>query len=139
ALAPNHDPGRNGIVQAIEEWGGRTLDHLPRDRFVGLLKRLASARGVLVGNSSAGLIEAAVLGVPVVDIGRRQGGRERPAGVIHEDVLDESGLKRAMEAARAASGQPHPYGDGHAGERIAAALVRVDPQDPALLRKRNTY
>lgn len=139
ALSPNHDAGRNGIMQALKEWGGRTVDHLPREQFVGLLKRIASERGVFVGNSSAGLIEAAVLGVPVVDIGRRQAGRERPAGVMHIDTPVETDLVRAISAARTAAASPHPYGDGHAGERIAANLARVDPGTPSLLRKHNSY
>ncbi|QKK06819.1 MAG: hypothetical protein HND58_00670 [Planctomycetota bacterium] len=56
--------------------------HLPRERFVSVLLRLASSGGVLVGNSSAGLIEAAVLGVPAVNVGARQTGRERAGNVV---------------------------------------------------------
>jgi len=139
ALAPNHDAGRTGIAKAISEWGGRALEHLPRDQFVGLLKYLAATKGVLIGNSSAGLIEAAVLGVPVVDIGRRQAGRERTEAVIHIDTPDEAAIRRAIAAAQAAPVAGHPYGDGHAGKRIAAALARTEPGESAILRKRNSY
>src|SRR5262249_23090922 len=75
ARDPNHAPGRNGIARAIAAAAARPATHLPRDKFVGLLKRLASAGGVLVGNSSAALIEAAAVGTRAVDIGPRQAGR----------------------------------------------------------------
>lgn len=86
ALAPNHDAGREA-VEELRRWGfnqhhWRLVEHLPRARFVGLLKWMA-ARGVpLVGNSSAGLIECAALGVPVVNLGPRQAGRERAGNVL---------------------------------------------------------
>jgi len=158
ALHPNHDAGRDGILAAIQAWtkgvgktdeaGRCAVEHLPRDRFVGLLKRLATVmtphRGVLIGNSSAGLIEAAALGVPVVDIGRRQAGRERPRSVFGE--LDESteAIRAALAGARAMRAigggvVEHPYGDGRASERIADVLSRTDAHAAGLLRKHCSY
>ncbi|MBK7406499.1 MAG: UDP-N-acetylglucosamine 2-epimerase (hydrolyzing) [Phycisphaerales bacterium] len=145
ALAPNHDPGRAGIERAIAlaaERGAVTQSgHLERSRFVGLLRRLSSNRGVLVGNSSAGLIEAACLGVPAVNVGSRQAGRERAGNVL--DVERESADAVAAAVRRAVAmnlaGMPHPYGDGRAGERAAAALAAVDPHGARLLRKHCAY
>src|SRR5262249_45316744 len=119
--------------------------HLPRVRLLSLMKRLSGlkARGILVGNSSAGLIEAAAIGLPVVNIGPRQDGRERCANVIDvplsrtrfgdhvSDAIARS-FRRTFPA-------KHPYGDGRAGPRIARLLAAVNPNDPGLLRKRNTY
>ena len=142
-MYPNHDPGREGIVRAIRAFESRVVsaEHLPRATFLGVLRRLADEGGVLVGNSSAGLIEAAALGVPVVNVGRRQSGRERPPGVV--DVGDQSAepIRAALQKAHAMDRRcaKNPYGDGHAASRIAAALARVDPRDPSLLRKHNTY
>jgi UDP-hydrolysing UDP-N-acetyl-D-glucosamine 2-epimerase len=148
ALMPNHDPGRTGIARALEAAAGRepgrlnVLEHLPRGRFAGLLKRLAhDARGVLVGNSSSGLIEAAVLGLPAVDIGPRQGGRERPSSVVHTDSDRQDAVAEAIARARALDRGRfgHPYGDGRSGERIAHALAEQDPYEPARRRKRCAY
>lgn len=141
ALMPNHDPGREGIVRAIESSGVRRAEHIARAGFIGLLRALARHGGVLVGNSSAGLIECAALRVPVVNVGPRQAGRERAGNVVDVDHLEPGALRRAMERARTLdlSAQGHPFGDGRAGERAAAALARTNPHDPALLRKRNTY
>ncbi|QYU70719.1 hypothetical protein J4558_11640 [Leptolyngbya sp. 15MV] len=33
----------------------------------------------------------------------------------------------------------HPYGDGRTGPRVADLLLRVNPHDPRLLRKRCVY
>lgn len=147
-MMPNFDPGREWIADEIARATAhvRTCDHLPRPRFAALLKRLAERGGVLVGNSSAGLIEAAALGVPVVNVGPRQAGRERAGHVVDVEpagaaVPHAQSVREAIDAARA-PGRPrgdHPYGDGDAGPRIADLLARVDALDPGLLRKRNSY
>jgi hypothetical protein len=119
-------------------------DHLPRAEFVALLKRLADRRGAMVGNSSAGLIEAAHLGLAVVNVGPRQRGRERAGRLVD---VPEPALPATEQPLTGAIGRaldlppapPHPYGKGDAGPRAAEALARTDPHDPALLRKLNTY
>lgn len=152
AMRPNHDPGRAGIVRAIDRAGVRALDHLPRGQWLALLRRLAEgdgtgARGVLVGNSSAGLIEAAGLAtggasaLAAVDIGRRQGGRERPGNVAHAAAETEDAVRAAIAEATARSlrGMAHPYGEGRAGAQTAAALASVNPGEAGFLRKHNAY
>lgn len=146
-LAPNHDPGREVIATVWAEAaraGALTKDHLPRPVLLALLCRLAARGGYLVGNSSAGLIEAAALGVTVINVGPRQSGRERPKHVIHVADTGNHSMARAIGMAVARSFGPaasvaHPYGDGRAGQRIAGLLARINPHDPALLRKHNTY
>ncbi len=144
-LHPNLDPGRRGIMETIESAPieVQVFPGTPRDQFVGLLKRVGSEGGALVGNSSAGLIEAAAIGCPSVDIGDRQSGRERCEGwTQHADESVESiraALGRACEPGAARS--DHPYGDGTSGSKIAAAIASVLAGDSAhaLLRKRCAY
>ncbi|MDQ7013131.1 MAG: UDP-N-acetylglucosamine 2-epimerase [Planctomycetota bacterium] len=149
-LAPNRDPGRAGIVRAIEAAAAahdrvNAMEHMPRERFVAVLQRLAGSEGapggVLVGNSSAGLIEAAVLGVPTVNIGARQTGRERAGNVV--DVARELAADVAAAVTRARGldlrGLEHPYGDGRAGVRIAEILAAVNPHTSGLTRKCCAY
>jgi UDP-hydrolysing UDP-N-acetyl-D-glucosamine 2-epimerase len=135
-LGPNHDPGRDAIVEAVEASGLPFREHVPRGEFVGLLRR-ASA---LVGNSSAGLVEAAALGLSSVNVGPRQGGRERPDNVADVDEDDNPGLVSAVSAAIARGHRPvaHPFGDGSTGTRVAAILADLDPAH-CLLVKRNRY
>lgn len=146
-LDPNADPGRRGIQracdQAAREHADRVvrLSHLPREQFVGLLKRLADHAGVLIGNSSAGLIEAAALGLPVVNIGLRQTGRQQAANVV--DVAHETTHAIASGIMQARSldltDKPHPYGQGDAGLRIANHLAQCNPNAVDFTRKVCTY
>lgn len=145
ALHPNHDPGRDGVLDALNQAQRDGVidlkDHLPRAQFVGALKRLAATGGVLVGNSSAGLIEAAALRVRAVNIGPRQAGRERAGNVVDASDTSITAIAEAIEKAGTLdlSRLSHPYGDGRAGERIADVLSSVDPGRLGFLRKRNTY
>ncbi|MHA7814461.1 MAG: UDP-N-acetylglucosamine 2-epimerase [Phycisphaerales bacterium] len=144
-LHPNLDPGRRGIMEAIESApiDVQVREGLARDVFVGLLKRVGASGGALVGNSSAGLIEAATIGCPSVDIGERQAGRERCEGWSEhaEESVDSirSALARVLdpETERA----EHPYGDGASGPRIADRIAGVlSAGEPArMLRKRCAY
>ncbi len=135
-LYPNHDPGREGIVAAIESSDLEHRTHLPRREFVGLLRR---AR-LLAGNSSAGLIEAAALGLATVNVGSRQGGREMPDNVIDLGEPRENSLAQALSdgLGRSRVEPRHPYGDGHAGQRVATILATLDPAE-CPLAKRNGY
>ncbi len=142
ALAPNFDPGRDGITRAIRDCVGiKAIEHMPRAQFVALLKRMAASGGIMVGNSSAALIEAAALKLPAVNIGHRQLGRERAGNVI--DAADETleGIGRAIAAAKALDRTKltHPYGDGHAGLAIARILAATRLEEPGLRRKLNAY
>lgn len=143
ALHPNFDPGRGGVMAALLRADSlvRVVQHLERDAFVSVLRRLGASGGVLVGNSSAGLIEAAALGCPSVDVGQRQSGRERAEGATVWAAEESEAVASATRAARGLGPVEidHPFGDGRAGERIAQALARFDPHDEGRLRKRCAY
>jgi len=134
-FAPNHDPGHPGILEAIAGHGIEPVNHVPRGRFLALL---AGARAI-VGNSSAGLIEAAALGTACVNIGPRQGGREAPGTVVHCGY-GEDAARAALDEALAldTSKLDHPYGDGHTGRRIIDTLASLDFAKMSR-RKRNAY
>jgi UDP-N-acetylglucosamine 2-epimerase len=134
-MSPNGDPGRDGVLAAIEAAGVVPIDHLPRTRWLAWLK---GARAI-VGNSSAGLIEAAALGTACVNVGPRQAGRERAGNVIDCDY-GRAAVADAIDRALALDGDAgaHPYGDGRSGPR-AAELLATFPLARAPLRKRNAY
>ena len=147
-MHPNLDPGRRGIVQAIKEVEGRegvvVREHLVRDVFVGLLKRVGVEGGALVGNSSSGLIECSAIGCPSVDVGDRQSGRERCAGLtVHVESGDGVGdaLRELCTCVDKGTdlGLDHPYGDGTAGVAIARMLAGIDPGVEGFTRKRCVY
>jgi UDP-N-acetylglucosamine 2-epimerase len=93
----------------------------------------------MVGNSSSGIMEAASFGLPVVNVGMRQQGRERARNVI--DVTSEiaailEALKNALDPAFRSllRGMDNPYGDGTASATIARVLARV-PLERLLIKK----
>lgn len=144
ALHPNHDPGREGVLGAITSGDLRTVEHLERAAYLSLLRRLAERGGVLVGNSSGALIEAAALRLPAVDLGERQAGRERGTNVVWSSGGSAQDIARAARAALGLdrSAITHPFGDGRTGERVAAAIASQAHDSAGVrtrLRKRNTY
>ena len=139
ALKPNSDAGSKQVRDALDARHGkrnvRVVTHFERRRFVSWM----AIADMLVGNSSAGIIEAASFGTPVINVGSRQDFRERNANVI--DVSAEpaalgQALDRALHQKRF---KPiNIYGDGKAAERIVALLGGL-PLNASLPAKRNAY
>ncbi len=140
AIAPNNDPGSNGILRCwdSDELGLQFHRDLPRADFLGLLRDAA----VLVGNSSSGIIEAASFGTPVIDIGDRQEGRERGPNVKNVPFKIET--MRKVIGAVWKNGTPirfanrNVYGAGATGKKIASVLSTVAINE-RLLRKLIVY
>lgn len=139
-FTPNSDAGGAAIRAALARHAKhpdvRIAEHLSRERFVAWM----AVAEVMAGNSSAGIIEAASLGLPVVNVGSRQEGRERSG-----NVTDVPGVRRADIAAALASvlrngrgRYRNVYGDGRASERIVA-LLSSHPLERSLLDKTNAY
>lgn len=134
-MSPNHDAGHLGIRAAITDAGIDAVEHLPRARFIALLKRAQ----LIVGNSSAGLIEAAACGTACVNVGSRQAGREMPGHVVCCDN-DPSSLDDALRSAldMDVGTLEHPYGQGDTGRRTAELLANIDLA-AIPIAKRNAY
>jgi UDP-N-acetylglucosamine 2-epimerase (non-hydrolysing)/GDP/UDP-N,N'-diacetylbacillosamine 2-epimerase (hydrolysing) len=138
---PNADAGSRALIRRATAFcegrdDARIFTNLPTPVYWALLRDA----GCLVGNSSSGIMETGSLGLPTVNVGARQDGRTRGPQVI--DVPAEAGaIRAAVDAAldpgfRASlAGMENPYGDGHAGRRIAAALAAAPDRD-SLLHKR---
>lgn len=139
--AANADAGGRAINAAVRGWaegraGVAVVDSLGVEGFLGLMR----IGGAMVGNSSSGIIEAASFALPVVNIGARQDGRTRAANLIDAPwgaAAIDAAIARALSPAfrEGLHGLVNPYGDGHAGERIAEVLATV-PLDERLLIKR---
>lgn len=72
-IYPNNDSGSKDILDVYQRFfiGVNTIKMFPSIRFEAFLTLLKSAE-CIIGNSSAGVREAAVYGVPAIDIGLRQ-------------------------------------------------------------------
>ena len=139
--APNADAAGRAVTAMVREFvachaGARLVTNFGRQGYCSMMRHAAA----MVGNSSSGLIEAASFGLPTVNVGSRQAGRVRGRNVIDAgDGWDAiaAAIARAVSPDFRASlvGLRNPYGDGGAGECIAAMLAQV-PLGASLLRKR---
>ena len=136
---PNVDAGSDKISKGIRHF--RETNNVPFIYFFknlspeDFLRLLIGAR-CLVGNSSVGIREASFLGIPTVNIGNRQIGRDRGPNVI--DTSYAAGdILRAIQLHYNNGTYPSTdlYGDGKAGKRIAEELATV----PLTVEKRLTY
>lgn len=82
--SPNADPDSAAVARAFREFAAAEPDRVRMFASLGRARYLAalSHAAACVGNSSSGLYEAPSFGVPTVDIGSRQQGRERAESVI---------------------------------------------------------
>ena len=138
-LEPNAEAGSREVLRALDAIGlppgSVRLRHLDRGLFASALRHCA----LLLGNSSAGIIEAASFGTPVVNVGSRQNLRERNTNVI-DCAPTTDAVIAAMQAALVQGRWPaqNVYGDGQAGPRIADWLAEI-PLDAKVLEKVNAY
>lgn len=140
-IGPNADVGRSAVDIAIREFASsrpnaRIVRSLTQEKFWSCLAYAAA----LIGNSSSGIIEAASLRKPVVNIGDRQRGRLAPRNVLHAP-LNRSAILSAIQTATAQrfagslSNLDNPYGDGKSAKRILSAIGAL-PGREALLHKK---
>ncbi|VVC05675.1 UDP-N-acetylglucosamine 2-epimerase [uncultured archaeon] len=130
AIAPNSDAGNRIIFRHLKSYSKkypsiRLYASLPRSDYLGMIKNC----GLLVGNSSSGIIDASYFDTPVVNIGIRQKGRETGSNVYHveyfkENLIYETILK-ALKTKRRTSRTHHIYGQGHASEKIVNCLETI--------------
>ena len=127
---PNVDAGSDATSKVLRQYRENNdpknlyfLKNLSPENFLRLLK---GAR-CMIGNSSAGIRECAYLGVPTVNIGTRQSGRERAENVTdveYDKAAIVEAINRQMTHGPYASSDL--YGGGEAGEKIAGHLASAN-------------
>ncbi|ABE52491.1 UDP-N-acetylglucosamine 2-epimerase [Methanococcoides burtonii] len=130
-IYPNADAGGRKIIETIEQYRNYAFIKIFKNiRHVDYLS-LMRTTNVMVGNSSSGIIEAPSFGLPVVNIGTRQTGRQRGQNTIDVDY-DKDEIIKAIKVGlydkdfkRKASKCISPYGNGHAGTAIAEILESI--------------
>ena len=138
-IAPNSDPGNVSIFNELQNHAKKYdfihfYENIPRRDFLGLLKH----GGILVGNSSSGMIEASYFGIPVINIGIRQNGRERGKNVV--DVAHSSDkiyrlLRTCLEQKRLDRKPEKIFGTGNASKTIVKYLEKIKISDDILKKQ----
>jgi GDP/UDP-N,N'-diacetylbacillosamine 2-epimerase (hydrolysing) len=136
---PNVDAGSDGTSNGIRTFRERENPsgiHFFKNMAPTDFLRLIRNSSGLVGNSSVGIRECSFLGVPVVNIGSRQAGRERGQNVLDVGYNREE-IRTAIKHHQRNGRYPNDtlYGDGQAGRRIAELLAEV----PLRIEKKLAY
>lgn len=138
ALMPNADSGSDMIRYLYEAEAPSAMvrySHLPRQTFIQTMATLDA----VVGNSSAGIIEAASFSTPVINVGTRQNLRERNSNVVDVEA-DVTAITQALEHVAVSPRKvvTNVYGTGQAGALIAHHL-KTHSLCSSLLKKALTY
>lgn len=138
-IAPNNDAGGVSVRAKILD-SLRSIDkfhvNLAREDFAGSLRNSRA----IVGNSSAGILEAPTFKKPAVNVGRRQEGRFRGENVLDCDGSEES-IQEALEYALSSEfaeelrDMINPYGDGNSARRVVASLEAVIDRPDLLIKQ----
>jgi len=118
---PGEDAGADSMTKALRMAGLEPTRNLRALQFLRLLLGV----DCIVGNSSVGIRECSYMGIPAVNVGSRQEGRERATNVV-DAPHDAKAIRDAVMAFRTLERRPERsclYGDGEAGGRIAAILA----------------
>ena len=95
---PNDDAGGKIILSKMKEYSEKNenLHILEPPKSRELFASIMAHAGVIVGNSSSGVVEAMSVKTPVVNIGDRQKGRESLAFLVNVDYKKEE-IKQAIK------------------------------------------
>lgn len=144
-IYPNADPGSKAMINVIERYKKykfiRVYKNLPYILYVSLM---ANAN-VMIGNSSSAFVEAPLFGLPAVNIGIRQDGREQAGNIINVPYDRDSiarvveGLLKDKKLRKKIKRRKNPYLKYKNGaEEIANVLSKIKINHK-LLEKKITY
>ncbi|MCM0147575.1 UDP-N-acetylglucosamine 2-epimerase (hydrolyzing) [Photobacterium galatheae] len=128
---PNTDYGNSKVREVIDSY--EFLDditvykNLPRHEFVQLFK----ACDLIVGNSSAGILESASIPIPCINIGLRQKGRfcgenVQFVGGSRREVLNAIEKARDPDYLALINKMQNPYGNGKASDKAYKLIKSID-------------
>lgn len=131
---PNNDPGTNDILRAYEPLvHNEKIKLFPSIRFEYFLVLIKNAMS-LIGNSSAGMHEAPIYGVPSINIGTRQSNRYQGKSIINCESKRNNILNAINKVKHLSLFQPTQYfGTGESAKLFKQALMnekfwQVNPQ-----------
>lgn len=137
---PNTDAGSQQMIRAINEYSELPnlyiSRNIPRLEFINIMRKASC----MLGNSSAGILEAPLLKLPVINVGNRQKGRLHANNVqfVPHDVDEISqAVNRAIndqEYRTEVLNCENPYGDGQSSKRIASILADIDLNEQLLVK-----
>jgi UDP-hydrolysing UDP-N-acetyl-D-glucosamine 2-epimerase len=129
----NADPGHNTIAHLIKNYSKQHKKRVSLYQSLGQLRYLSAMKyaAAVIGNSSSGIIEAPAMGVPTINIGRRQHGRLRAPSIIDcpgQTIDISAAIRQAMnpDFRKNLKDMSVPYGTGGASKSIKNHLKKAD-------------
>lgn len=145
-IYPNLDYGGDIIIKEIKEFAKSNkniilLKNVPRDQFMSLM----SCVDVMIGNSSAAIIDSPLFKLPVVNIGDRQNGRDQDKNVVNVKckcnkiatatykILQSEQMKKRL------TDVINKNSDGFAARKIVKVLKETELNQELLVKKFNIW
>jgi len=141
-LYPNCDAGCKQFIKIIEKKSRyiHKFKNLPHEDYLSLMKSV----DLMIGNSSSGIIESPSFKLPVINIGKRQQGRERSENIIDVEPKKNEILKTIdfalndKDFRNKVKNCVNKFGDGKASQKIVNILKKIK-LDENLIQKQITY
>lgn len=128
---PNVDPGNHRLVSVIDKYKNDKFfyfyKNLSRDVFVSIYKNSK----FIIGNSSSGIVEAASLKIPAINVGMRQTGRFADRNVIFCGA-DYQSIKSSIDKAESITFKnslidlKNSYGEGCGAIKAYDLIKQID-------------
>ena len=129
AIFPNTDLGPEKIIKVINKFKKsiKIYKNLEREKFLYLLKNCE----FLIGNSSAGILEAPSFKKPTINVGNRQRGRPQSENIINSgyskySIINAIKVLKSRKFQSSLAKVKNIYGDGRSGVRICKILDKID-------------
>ncbi len=129
--APNTDPGNKAGLEIIAQYkddpGFCYIKNLPRDIFLSIYKNAK----FIIGNSSSGILEAASVPIPAINILPREQDRLAAHNVVYcqpsfEDISDAINKVYSADFLESIKEMKNPYGDGHSAQRAYQLIKQLN-------------
>lgn len=139
-LWPNVDAGSDEVSKGLRVYREKNIDskiffikNFTAEDYLSVIYNCSC----LIGNSSSAIREGGFLGVPAVNIGTRQTGREVGKNIINVDYDEKKILKAIDKQLKRNKKFPSSkiYGDGNAGKYIASILSNLNIKKISIQKK----
>lgn len=122
-IQPNNDLGSSLIFEELKRLNNnpkfKVFPSIRFEYFIVLLKN----SDFIIGNSSCGIMEAPVFGIPTINVGNRQNNRSNNKNIIHSKGFEENELLRHIEIAKKLKLSPIDiFGTGESDKKFLTAI-----------------
>lgn len=135
--AANADAGGDKINQIFQRFAEENKN-VYFESSLGMKRYLSAVKSAtfVLGNSSSGIVEAPILGVPTINIGNRQKGRIMAETIINVP-FEKDRISTAIKVVKLSERKPSTiYGEGKTSEKMVKLIKQFIMQESIDLKKR---